>query len=43
LAQRSFTSVIDLTHTLTPEFPTFFGIRASQLRGATRSRRTART
>jgi kynurenine formamidase len=26
LAQRSFTSVIDLTHTLTPEFPTFFGI-----------------
>jgi kynurenine formamidase len=26
LAQRSFTSVIDLTHTLSPEFPTFFGI-----------------
>jgi kynurenine formamidase len=25
-AQRSFTSVIDLTHTLSPEFPTFFGI-----------------
>jgi kynurenine formamidase len=24
-AQRSFTSVIDLTHTLSPEFPTFFG------------------
>jgi kynurenine formamidase len=26
LAQRSFTAVIDLTHTLSPEFPTFFGI-----------------
>jgi kynurenine formamidase len=26
LAQRSFTSVIDLTHTLSPEFPTFFGV-----------------
>ena len=25
-AQRSFTSVIDLTHTLSPEFPTFFGM-----------------
>jgi kynurenine formamidase len=25
-AQRSFTAVIDLTHTLSPEFPTFFGI-----------------
>lgn len=25
-AQRSFTRVIDLTHTLTPEFPTFFGV-----------------
>ena len=25
-AQRSFTSVIDLTHTLSPEFPTFFGV-----------------
>lgn len=25
-AQRSFTGVIDLTHTLSPEFPTFFGI-----------------
>jgi kynurenine formamidase len=24
-AQRRFTSVIDLTHTLSPEFPTFFG------------------
>ena len=24
-AQRSFTSVIDLTHTLSPSFPTFFG------------------
>ena len=23
---RSFTSVIDLTHTLSPEFPTFFGV-----------------
>src|SRR5260370_14257774 len=26
LAQRSFTSVIDRTHTLSPEFPAFFGI-----------------
>jgi kynurenine formamidase len=26
LAQRSFTTVIDLTHTLSGEFPTFFGI-----------------
>lgn len=26
LAQRSFSSVVDLTHTLSPEFPTFFGI-----------------
>jgi kynurenine formamidase len=26
LAQRSFTSVVDLTHTLSPEFPTFFGV-----------------
>ena len=25
-AQRSFKSVIDLTHTLSPEFPTFFGV-----------------
>lgn len=25
LAQRSFTSVVDLTHTLSPDFPTFFG------------------
>jgi kynurenine formamidase len=25
-AQRTFTSVIDLTHTLSPEFPTFFGV-----------------
>ena len=25
-AQRSFTGVIDLTHTLSPEFPTFFGV-----------------
>jgi kynurenine formamidase len=24
-AQRAFTSVIDLTHTLSPDFPTFFG------------------
>jgi hypothetical protein len=24
-AQRNFTSVIDLTHTLSPRFPTFFG------------------
>lgn len=26
LAQRRFTSVIDLTHTLSPDFPTFFGV-----------------
>ena len=26
LAQRSFTRVIDLTHTLSPAFPTFFGV-----------------
>lgn len=26
LAQRSFKSVVDLTHTLSPEFPTFFGV-----------------
>jgi kynurenine formamidase len=26
LAQHGFTSVIDLTHTLSPEFPTFFGV-----------------
>jgi kynurenine formamidase len=25
-AQRSFRSVIDLTHTMSPEFPTFFGV-----------------
>ena len=25
-AQRSFSRVIDLTHTLSPEFPTFFGV-----------------
>ena len=25
-AQRSFTKVIDLTHTLSPDFPTFFGV-----------------
>ena len=25
-AQRRFSSVIDLTHTLSPEFPTFFGV-----------------
>jgi kynurenine formamidase len=25
-AQRKFTAVIDLTHTLSPEFPTFFGV-----------------
>ncbi len=25
-AQRGFTSVIDLTHVLSPEFPTFFGV-----------------
>lgn len=25
-AQRSFATVIDLTHTLSPEFPTFFGL-----------------
>lgn len=25
LAQRAFTRVVDLTHTLSPEFPTFFG------------------
>src|ERR1700742_1592258 len=25
-AQRSFTKVIDLTHTLSPAFPTFFGV-----------------
>lgn len=25
-ARRSFTSVVDLTHTLSPEFPTFFGV-----------------
>lgn len=27
-AQRSFSRVIDLTHTLSPEFPTFFGVPA---------------
>jgi kynurenine formamidase len=26
LAQRSFTRVVDLTHTLSPAFPTFFGV-----------------
>jgi kynurenine formamidase len=26
LAQRSFASVVDLTHTLSPDFPTFFGV-----------------
>src|SRR4051795_5384499 len=25
-AQRSFTKVVDLTHTLSPAFPTFFGV-----------------
>ena len=26
LAQRSFQSVVDLTHVMSPEFPTFFGV-----------------
>ena len=30
-AQRSFGSVVDLTHTMSPEFPTFFGVPGIEL------------
>src|SRR4051812_8448091 len=30
-AQRSFKSVVDLTHTMSPEFPTFFGVPGIEL------------
>src|SRR5438874_5096757 len=28
---RSFTSAVDLTHTMSPEFPTFFGVRGIEM------------
>lgn len=31
LAQRSFKSVVDLTHVMSPEFPTFFGVPGIEL------------
>ncbi len=39
--ERYFKAVVDLTHTMSPEFPTFFGVPGIEIRSSTTSRRTA--